>query len=70
MAKECYWSRRLADTILKAEAASNPRLRDVYRELAAHYRAMLLVSARPSSERRVECTQREGKLLNQQSRAK
>ena len=60
MAKQCYWSRRLADATLKVEAAKNPRLRDVYRELASHYRSMLLVSTRPSPSRRAERTHVEG----------
>jgi hypothetical protein len=40
MAQESYWHRRLTDVTLKAAAANDQRLREVYLELAAHYVSM------------------------------
>jgi hypothetical protein len=40
MAQESYWHRRLTEVTLRAAAARDPRLREVYLELAAHYVSM------------------------------
>lgn len=46
-----YWSERHRDALSKAEQSRDPALREIYLELADHYRAMeALVAASSNSE--------------------